>query len=222
MTNMGLRRVPLQSRREHVVEILREAIANGDLKPGDRLLEADLSRELGTSRAPLREALRQLEQEGLILSTPYKGSEVLGVTQAEIEHVLVPVRVTLEKFAFSQALKRLTDDDFAELQALVDDMREAASAHSSEKLAELDIRFHETVITRAEQPHCLQLWKTIQPRVWAYFRRDAPAHPDPQTVAVQHQELLDVLKTRDEKATVAAVEQHIHIYLSPEVTPHEG
>lgn len=219
---MGLRRVPLQSRREHVVEILREAIANGDLKPGDRLLEADLSRELGTSRAPLREALRQLEQEGLIVSTPYKGSEVLGVTQAEIEHVLVPVRVTLEKFAFAQALKRLTDDDFAELQALVDDMTEAASAHSSEKLAELDIRFHETVIARAEQPHCLQLWKTIQPRVWAYFRRDAPAHADPLTVAVQHQELLDVLKTRDEEATVAAVEQHIHIFLSPEVTPDEG
>ena len=222
MTNMGLRRVPLQSRREHVVEILREAIANGDLKPGDRLLEADLSRELGTSRAPLREALRQLEQEGLIVSTPYKGSEVLGVTQAEIEHVLVPVRVTLEKFAFAQALKRLTDDDFAELQALVDDMTEAASAHSSEKLAELDIRFHETVIARAEQPHCLQLWKTIQPRVWAYFRRDAPAHADPLTVAVQHQELLDVLKTRNEEATVAAVEQHIHIFLSPEVTPDEG
>jgi DNA-binding GntR family transcriptional regulator len=222
VTNMGLRRVPLQSRREHVVEILREAIANGDLKPGDRLLEADLSRELGTSRAPLREALRQLEQEGLIVSTPYKGSEVLGVTQAEIEHVLVPVRVTLEKFAFAQALKRLTDDDFAELQALVDGMSEAASAHSSEKLAELDIRFHETVIARAEQPHCLQLWKTIQPRVWAYFRRDAPAHADPQTVATQHQELLDVLKTRDEEATVSAVEQHIHIFLSPEVTPDEG
>jgi DNA-binding GntR family transcriptional regulator len=222
VTNMGLRRVPPQSRREHVVEILREAIANGSLKPGDRLLEADLSRELGTSRAPLREALRQLEQEGLVASTPYKGSEVLGVTQAEIEHVLVPVRVTLEKFAFSQALKRMTDNDFAELQALVDDMREAAAAHSSETLAELDIRFHETVIARAEQPHCLQLWKTIQPRVWAYFRRDAPAHPDPLTVAVQHQELLDVLKTRDEEATAAAVEQHIHIYLSPEVTSDEG
>ncbi|TDD67420.1 GntR family transcriptional regulator [Jiangella aurantiaca] len=215
MSRLGLRRVPSLSRREHVAEILREAITSGRLKPGDRLVELDLAAELGTSRAPIREALRQLEQEGLVASYPYRGSEVLGVSQDEVEQVLVPIRITLERFAFDKALDKLTDDDLAELQRLVDDMLVAASAGEAERLADLDIRFHELVITRSEQRHCLQMWKTIQPRVRAYFRRDAPAHADTADVARQHQELLDVIRGGDRDAVLDAVERHIHIHLAP-------
>ncbi|SEF10913.1 GntR family transcriptional regulator [Jiangella alba] len=215
MSGLGLRRVPSLSRREHVAEILREAITSGRLKPGDRLVELDLAAELGTSRAPVREALRQLEQEGLIASYPYRGSEVLGVSQDEVEQVLVPIRITLERFAFGKALEKLTDADLTALQGMVDDMLVAASAGEAEQLVDLDIRFHELVITRSEQRHCLQMWKTIQPRVRAYFRRDAPAHADPADVARQHQELLDVLRGGDRDAVLDAVERHIHIHLTP-------
>lgn len=90
MTELRLRRVPTQSRREHVVQILRNEITGGRLTPGDRLVELDLAKQLGTSRAPVREALRQLEQEGLVISHPYRGSEVLGVSQDEVEQVLSP------------------------------------------------------------------------------------------------------------------------------------
>lgn len=72
--------------------------------PGDKLVELDLSAQLGTSRAPVREALRQLEQEGLVVSYPYRGTEVLSVSQEEIEQVLVPIQLTIERFAFTQAL----------------------------------------------------------------------------------------------------------------------
>lgn len=215
MTGLGLRRVPSLSRREHVAEILREAITSGRLKPGDRLIELDLAAELGTSRAPIREALRQLEQEGLVASYPYRGSEVLGVSQDEVEQVLVPIRITLERFAFGKALDKLSSGDLDELQGLVDDMLVAAGAGEAERLADLDIRFHELVITRSEQRHCLQMWKTIQPRVRAYFRRDAPAHSDPADVARQHQELLDVIRSGDRDAVLDAVERHIHIHLAP-------
>jgi DNA-binding GntR family transcriptional regulator len=216
MTDLGLRRVPTQSRREHVVQILREAITSGRLKPGDRLVEGDLANELGTSRAPIREALRQLEQEGLVASYPYRGTEVLGVSQDEVEQVLVPIRITLERFAFSRALGRLTEDDFAQLSALVTEMETAAADGAAERLADADIRFHELIIVRSEQRHCLQLWKTIQPRVRAYFQRDAPAHPDPRSVAEQHQELLDVLRAGDEATALDAIDRHIHTHLAPQ------
>lgn len=222
MTALGLRRVPAQSRREHVVEILRDAITTGRLNPGDRLVEIDLAKELGTSRAPVREALRQLEQEGLVASYPYRGSEVLGVSQSEVEEVLVPIRITLERFAFSQAMSRLVDEDFADLQALVDDMTSAALDRETDRLADLDIRFHELIIIRSEQRHCLQIWKTIQPRVRAYFRRDAPGHESPASVATQHQELLDALRSGDEATVLEAVTEHVHIHLSPKALRHEG
>ena len=215
MTALGLRRVPSQSRREHVAEILRDAITEGRLKPGDRLIEVDLANELGTSRAPVREALRQLEEQGLVASYPYRGSEVLGVSQDEVEQVLVPIRVTLERFAYSRAVGRLSEDDFTELQRLVDEMSSAARDGATDRLADADVRFHELIIVRSEQRHCLQIWKTIQPRVRAYFRRDAPAHADPFSVAAQHQELLDVLRTGSEEAVLAAIDRHIHTHLSP-------
>lgn len=219
MTELGLRRVPSHSRRELVVQILRDAITSGRLKPGDRLIEVDLSKELGTSRAPVREALRQLEQEGLVASYPYRGSEVIGVSQDEVEQVLVPIRITLERFAFSRALGRLEVADFDELRGLVAEMEDAARTGSTERLADADIRFHELVIVASGQRHCLQIWKTIQPRVRAHFRRDAPAHDDPMSVALQHQELLEVLQAGDETALLAAIDRHIHTHLKPPVGP---
>lgn len=222
MTDLDLRRVPSRSRREHVVHILRDAITGGKLNPGDRLIEIDLAQQLGTSRAPVREALRQLEQEGLVISYPYRGSEVLGVSQDEVEQVLVPIRITLERFAFAQAIDRLTPEDFEELRDLVDEMSSAARAGETDRLADADIAFHELIITRSEQRHCLQVWKTIQPRVRAYFRRDAPVHENPTSVASQHQELLDALQTCDEAVVLAAIDRHIHIHLAPRVTPDAG
>lgn len=209
-----LRAVPSQSRREHVAEILRDAITSGQLLPGHRLTEADLSAQLGTSRAPVREALRQLEQEGLVISYPYRGTEVLGVSQEEIEQVLVPIRITLERFAFAKAMHLLSDDDFAHLEALTDGMTDAAEAADTMRLADEDVRFHEAVILLSGQQHCLQVWRTIQPRVRAYFRRDASYYEDPTVVAQQHRDLIAALRTGDAELVDRAIVAHIRTHLS--------
>lgn len=215
MSGLGLRRVPAQSRREHVVEILRDAVTSGALQPGDRLVELDLATELGTSRAPVREALRQLEQEGLVASYPYRGTEVLGVSQTEIDEVLVPIRAVLERFAFGQAATRLTDADLDALQQVVDQMRSPGDVDREDQLADLDIKFHEFVIERSGQQHCLQIWRSIQTRVRAYFRRDATRYTSPDAVADQHQDLLNHLRTRDPGEIVKAIDDHVHTYLDP-------
>ncbi len=201
------------SRRHQVAETLRREIVSGRLRPGDRLVEIDLAEQLGTSRAPVREALRQLEQEGLVATQPYKATEVAGITQEEIEQVLVPLRVVLERFAFRKALPRLSDDDFAGLDRLIQTMRHAGEVGDADALADADVRFHEIVLQRAGQPHCEQLWRTIEPRVRAHFRRDAPTHRDPRAVADQHQQLLDALRDGDVTAVERAVEDHIRMFL---------
>ena len=214
--------VPAASRRERVAEILREAITTGDLEPGQKLTELELAAQLGTSRAPVREALRQLEQEGLVVSYPYRGTEVLGVSQEEIENVLVPIRIALERFAFDKAMAVATEADIAELNALIDSMDEAASAGDSARLADDDIRFHEAIVVLSGQQHCLQIWRTIQPRVRAYFRRDASYYADPHAVADQHRELIRALQSGDSEVGLRAITEHVRTHFSSDDTAEGG
>jgi DNA-binding GntR family transcriptional regulator len=214
-TNTPLPALAPASLRRRASDVLRSAIVDGRLRPGDRLKEVELAEQLGISRAPVREALRQLEHEGLVASLPYRATEVLGVSQEEIAEVLVPIRLTIESFAFRNALPLLSDADFDALAQLVAKMRRAAKRGDLDELAEDDVRFHDLVIERSRQPHCLQIWRSIEPRVRAYFRRDAPAHAPLDEVADEHDELLQALRGGDEQQLLATLERHILHYLAP-------
>ena len=203
------------SMRKRATDVLRTAIVSGRLPPGHRLKEAELSEQLGISRAPVREALRHLEHEGLVVSLPYRATEVLGISQEEIAEVLVPIRLTLETFAFRRAQALLCGDDLAALDELVQRMRDAAAAGDLDALAQADVRFHELVIERSGQQHCLQIWRSIEPRVRAYFRRDAPIHARLGEIADEHEELLDVLRGGDETQLLETVRRHIGNFLAP-------
>src|SRR3954471_1197140 len=158
-------------RREQVVEALREAIVAGRLEDGERLIEDKIARELKTSRGPVREALRQLEHEGFVVSYPYRGAVVLGVSDEEVREVLVPVRLVLEKYSFPKAAARMSDDDFAEVAKEVWQMAEAARTDDLGRSVEADMRFHELMLERSDQPHTAQVWRSIAPRIRAYFYR---------------------------------------------------
>jgi DNA-binding GntR family transcriptional regulator len=211
----ALERLTPTSLRRRASDALRAAIVDGRLRPGERLTETELAGQLGTSRAPVREALRQLEHEGLVVTLPYRGTEVLGVSQEEIAEVLVPIRLTIESFAFRKALPQLGENDIETLRALVEEMRAAGAENDIDAIAEADVRFHELVIERSGQLHCLQIWRLIEPRVRAYFRRDAPEHTRPSEVADEHEELLNALAARDERLVLETLERHIRHYLSP-------
>ena len=88
-------------RRDEVADALREAILDGRLAPGDRLVEDRVMEWLGATRSGARKAFRQLEHEGLLISYPYRGVEVLGVSPEEVHGVLIPIRLMLERFAFA-------------------------------------------------------------------------------------------------------------------------
>ena len=209
-TEFPLLTVDQGSRGDRVAAALRQAITSGQYAPGDRLVEGDLARQLGTSRGPIRDALRTLEREGLVVSYPYRGTVVADVSQDEIERVLLPIRIIVERFAYRRALARVSDTDLELLEELVSAMRLAGERGDAEALADADLRFHEHLIALSGQSHCLQLWRTVQPRVRAYFRLDAHAHHDAHEVARQHQQLLDVLRTGDPEALDEAIREHIN------------
>ena len=197
-------------RGQQVVEALRSAIVAGRYEPGERLIETSLSEELGTSRGPVREALRQLENEGLVMSFPYRGAVVLGVSDEEVQEVLIPIRLTLERYSFVHAATRMTDADFAELGKEIWVMEQAAKAGDLEKIVEADLRFHDVVISSSGQPHTVQVWRTIFPRIRGYFLRYG-RNQSFETMVAEHSELLEALQTRDPDVMIAQLESHIAV-----------
>ena len=197
-------------RGQQVVEILRSAIIMGGYEPGERLIEATLSTELGTSRGPVREALRQLENEGLVMSFPYRGAVVLGVSDDEVQEVLIPIRLTLERYSFLRALERMSEEDFAELGKQIWLMEQAARADDLARIVEADLRFHEIVIGASGQTHTVQIWRTIWPRIRAYFYRYGRAR-DLEQMVDEHRELLAALQSRNPKRVLEVLERHIAV-----------
>ena len=195
-------------RRAAVVEALREAIMRGELEDGERLIEDRIARELQTSRGPVREALRQLEHEGFVVSYPYRGAVVLGVSDEEVQRVLVPVRLVLEQYTFPLAAEAMDDEEFAELAKEVWQMREAARTHDVARSVEADMRFHELMLARAQRPHTIQVWRSIASRIRAYFYRYGRV-ANLERIAREHDELLSALQTRDRDTILRALEQHI-------------
>jgi len=195
-------------RRQDVVEALREAIMTGKLEDGERLIEDRIATELKTSRGPVREALRQLEHEGFVVSYPYRGAVVLGVSDEEVQDVLIPIRLTLERFSFDKALDRMEDADYAELAKEVWVMGEAARTNDLFRSVDADLRFHALVLSRSGQPHTAQVWRTIAPRIRAYFFRYG-READLARIATEHGELLQTLQTRDRAAVRSVLERHI-------------
>ncbi len=190
--------------------MLRDEIVSGRRADGERLIEDRIARELKTSRGPVREALRQLEHEGFVVSYPYRGAVVLGVSDEEVHEVLVPVRLVLEKVSFPKAAALMSDEDFAELAKEVWQMSEAARTNDLARSVEADMRFHERMLERAQQPHTAQVWRSIAARIRAYFYRYGRAS-DLDRIAAEHAELLTALQTRDPDTITTALEQHIKV-----------
>jgi DNA-binding GntR family transcriptional regulator len=199
-----------------VLDALREEIMLGKLADGERLIEDQIARRLETSRGPVREALRQLEHEGLVVSYPYRGAVVLGVSDEEVQHVLIPIRLTLERYCFLKAIERMDGSDFAELAKEVWLMGEAARENDLMAAVEADIRFHEFVLGHSGQQHSAQLWGAIAPRIRAYFFRYGRTS-DLARIAGEHSDLLTAMQTRELDVWTKALEHHIAVPVPPVV-----
>lgn len=203
-----------RSLRHLVVKALRNAIVSGELQPGARLVEEEISQQLAISRGPVREALRQLEQEGLVASFPYRGCEVLGVSEEEVHQVLIPIRLTLERYSFPRAMGQMTEADLEAVENALREMERGADAGDLKKVVETDIRFHEMVLERSGQPHTLQIWLTIEPRIRAYFHRHG-RYQELRQIVRDHRELFEALRDRDEERLLGLLDQHIDVAWRP-------
>ncbi len=197
------------SRRQQIADALREAIVLGSLKPGEQLKQDDLRREFNVSPGPIREAMRQLESEGLVVHRPNSGVFVGDLSVEELLGVILPVRVAIETYALKRSMSLLTAEDFSELERLVDVMKAGAEANDLNAVNNADLRFHERTVTASGSRHAIQLWRSVLPRIQLQVARLAPLHHLPEEIAREHLEMLEVLRSRDSRAVDAAVEEHV-------------
>lgn len=197
------------STRQGLVTAVRSRIMQGIYKAGQQLKQDEIGLEFGVSVAPVREALRQLESEGLVTYRLNRGVFVQDVTTDELFGVLLPIRLTLENYAVRKMLPNLTRERFRQLEKLVDRMRKLAVDGDLAAINEADIRFHELTVVWSEQDHTRQLWWSVLPRIRTQMYRLAPRHHDMAEIAEEHAELLKHIETRDEETIARAIETHI-------------
>lgn len=153
--------VDARTLRQTVTEAIREGILQGDLLPGAQVNQAQIAEQLGVSRGPVREALGQLEEEGLIKNVPYKGTYVTEITGDYISE-LYSIRRVIETFAVRQACERATPKDLAELRAVLAKMYATAEQDDIVQMGNLDIQFHYLICRGAHHSMLLQMWKSIE------------------------------------------------------------
>lgn len=193
----------------HDVRIhLRNQIFDGTLKPGDRIVESRLARELGISQTPVREALRELEQMGLVVSYPNRGSSVRKVEARDADEMYT-LRAHLEAMAVTLALPRLTVADLDDLVGLIDGMIEAGERNDPDLLTEIDTRFHESILEHSGHRLLLRTWQGISPLNWTMMTMIRLKDRNLRELAERHRPIVDALRARDADQAVRAIQDHV-------------
>jgi DNA-binding GntR family transcriptional regulator len=201
------RHLPRVVLSDRVKEYIVEAVLSGELRPGDRIVESSMARELGVSQAPVREAIRDLVLLGFLETEPYKGTSVRSFTPEELWETYT-VRAALESLAARLAASHLTADDADKLQDILDEMMEAARQQDRDRLVQLDNRFHETILKISRNKTLHQLWKSLQFGTWSIVTYRKSSY-DPAYLAARHGELLDALKAGDPEKAAHTMQHHI-------------
>ncbi|MBK8023740.1 MAG: GntR family transcriptional regulator [Chloroflexi bacterium] len=212
---MALNKLEKVSLRDRILDSIRNAIIEGKFKAGEKIPEQDLAAQLGVSRTPIREAIRVLEQQGLLEIRPQNGTYVARLNKQESMDGLY-VRAALEELAVRQALERLTIDEWddlcAEYQALLADGHYAVAQNDPVAGIEFDTRWHELLVDSARNRTLSRTWHMTGAAnlIWSFefdlYPVDKQAY---MNWVLRHQELLDAFRGRDPDTCAAAIRYHI-------------
>lgn len=194
--------------RDVVFNTLRQAIIKGELKPGERLLEIQLSEKLGVSRTPVREAIRKLELEGLVVNSPRRGATVAGITKKHLQDVL-EIRKALEELAIELACERMDDDGFARLEKLHNTFIANSDSDDSLLLANLDESFHDVIYESTNNMRLVQMLANLREQMYRYRLEYIKAKDKRAMLIAEHEIILKEVKLRHVEEAKKAIRSHI-------------
>jgi DNA-binding GntR family transcriptional regulator len=190
------------------LENIRSAIERGLLKPGTRIIESQLSKELGMSRFPIREALCYLEKEGLVETIPFKGVSVSQITPKDIED-LMSVRCALEELAIQLTINRLNSNKINILRSTMDRMEKALGTNNKEEILNADLKFHQSICEFAENGRLLKAWLPLASQIRVCLKMEYPLFQTAREFVDTHTPILEAIVKKDKGRAVLLVREHI-------------
>ncbi len=197
-----------QPLRETVCETLREAIRNGTLEPGERLMEVQLAEELGISRTPVREAIRKLEQEGYVIMMPRRGTYVSSVSVSDIKEIF-EIRSALESLSTGLAARRIEPDELEKLRALLAEIEGHIQNRDMDKIVETDIKFHGLLYRVSRNERLVAIIGNLKEQL-ARFRTLSMSYPGRlQETLEEHRAMVEAIAAGDVEAARDAADRHM-------------
>ena len=214
--------------RDVVFNTLRKAILTGELKPGERLLEIHLANRLGVSRTPIREAIRKLELEGLVIMIPRRGAEVAQITEKSLKEVL-EVRRALDALCAELACDRITTEEEERLKQACDEFERATETKDATTIAAADVALHDIIVQATGNSRLIQLINNLSEQMYRYrfeYIKDENRHDN---LIDEHRMIYESIIRRDKEKAAAAAKLQIdnqerfvirQIYLEQERNAH--
>ncbi|MGE5582121.1 MAG: GntR family transcriptional regulator [Bacillota bacterium] len=194
--------------RELVFESLREAIITGKLGPSERLMEIQLAEEMGVSRTPVREAIRKLELEGLVVMIPRKGAYVAGLSIRDITDVF-EIRRALEGLAAELAAERSTDEELEEMERFLVKISEEIEQGDLPKVIETDTDFHTLIYKASRNTRLSQIINNLREQIQR-SRTTSLSYPGRMKIALEeHRKMVEAISSRDGELARNLAQEHI-------------
>ncbi len=194
--------------RDVVFNTLRKAILTGELKPGERLMEIHLANRLGVSRTPIREAIRKLELEGLVIMIPRRGAEVAQITEKNLKDVL-EVRRALDALCVELACDRISADEEEQLREACDEFERATETKDATIIAKADVEFHDIIVQATGNQRLIQLINNLSEQMYRYrfeYIKDENRHDN---LISEHRMIYEGIVNRDKEKAAQAAKLHI-------------
>ena len=194
--------------RDVVFNTLRNAILTGELEPGERLMEIKLADKLGVSRTPIREAIRKLELEGLVVMTPRKSAEVARITKEDLTDVL-EVRRVLECLAIDLSCENVTKEEIDEMEENLGKFVEAIRKNDITEIALIDVAFHEIIYKSTRNRRLIQILGNLREQMYRYRMEYIKDKETRESLAREHRIIIDSIIKKDNEAGRKAILEHI-------------
>ncbi len=194
--------------RDVVFKTLRKAILSGDLKPGEKLREVNLAQRMGVSRTPIREAIRMLELEGLVVMIPRRGAEVAGITRKDLKDMM-EIRVVLDLLAIELACERRTEEQLERLEKVRLEFEENLGTSGLTKTAKLDESFHAIIVEMAGNEKLSQIVKNISDQIYRYRYETLKDESQYDDLKKEHLVMAEAIRDQKKETAMEVVRKHI-------------